>query len=135
MNVYDHLSSIFVLDGIEVNDWADAADAISISQDNPTSALTEGIGQSQVVFSNKKSQTVVIKVLQNGATNKRLRALHKKQSKGSSYKPISGSYQDIINGDSITLIGGTIQAPSAFVRGNAHNDGTWTIVFSRAEFN
>lgn len=133
--VYDHLYGVTVIDGMQIQTWSDAADALSVAPIADNKQFVEGIGGSVFVFTNKDAQTVVFKLLQNSDESKKMNQIYKMQSNAKTFRKVQGTFLDTINGDSLTMIDGAFVTGSPFVRGNAHNEEVWTMVFAKVERN
>lgn len=131
MGVYDHQFSNLSLDGYPITDWADATDALQINPVSEKGTFVEGINRGVFVASNKKAVQLVINLLQNSPDTAFLNGLLQAQDNLKSYEPIQGYYRDTVNGDTIMLINGWFAPVPNYVRGNGHNNMTWTIIFEK----
>lgn len=135
MSAYDHRFSVLALDGRDISDWADAADALQINSTDDVGTLTRGINRAVFVSTNKNGAQLVINLLQNSPDSKYLQDRLKSQGNLKTHYPIQGYYKDTVNGDEIKLINGWITTKPNYVRGNGHNNMQWTIVFEDEERN
>lgn len=135
MAAYDHRFSVLALDGYSINDWTDATDALQINSADELGTLTKGSNRAVFVSSNKNGAQLVINLLQNSKDSKFLQDRLKSQSNLKTHAPIQGYYKDTVNGDEIKLINGWITTKPNYVRGNGHNNMTWTIEFEQEERN
>lgn len=139
MTAYDHNFSVLNIDGRRITGFVDAADSINFAYPNAEGAITRG-GQRNggYVFVASGSATGVqltIKLLQGHEDNKFLLERLKSQRRLVGHTPITCFYQNVASGDTITATDGFIITRAGYVRGNAHNDGTWTIDFVNEDSN
>ena len=137
MAIYDHKQSILTLNGYEIGDFSDAADALSMVNVADAGTYTIGPnGKGVFVTSGNESGTLTIQLLQHSADNKYLSRLRNQQiSAIKSFTPIEMYFKDTLNGDENIGHRGFFTTPPTFARGNAHNAHTWVIVFERLIIN
>jgi hypothetical protein len=132
MSAYDHNFSVLAIDGYRITGFVDAADSIAFNYPNGEGTITYGAQAGQYAFvasGNGKAVQLVFKLLQGHEDNKFMLERLKSQRNLRNHTPLTCSYQNIVSGDTITATDGWIVTRAGYVRGTAHNDGTWTIEF------
>lgn len=132
MSAYDHNFSVLTIDGYRITGFVDAADSIAFNYPNAEGAITYGSQAGQYAFvasGNGKAVQLVIKLLQGHEDNKFMLERLKSQRNLKNHTPLTCSYENTVSGDTITATDGWIVTRAGYVRGTAHNDGTWTIEF------
>lgn len=138
MTAYDHNFSVLNIDGRRITDFVDAADSIAFNYPNAEGAVTRGGQDGKYVFvasATGKGVQLVIKLLQGSEDNKFMLERLKSQRRLVGHTPITCFYENIVSGDTITATDGWFINRAAYVRGNAHNDSTWTIDFVNEDSN
>jgi len=138
MSAYDHNFSVLNINGYRITGFVDAADSIAFNYPNAEGTITYGGQEGNGVFvasANGKGVQLVIKLLQGHEDNKFMLEILKSQRNLRNHTPASCYYENVVSGDTITATNGWMTTRSGYVRGNAHNDGTWTIEFTREDSN
>lgn len=122
-----------LINGYEIKDWGDGGDVIDYKYNNDAGALTVGSRGTGVFVANQnRSTTLTIKLLQHSPDNKFLnRLLAQQRDNLKTFVPLELAIRDLINEDRGSGVQGFFTTPPGLTRGNAHNDTTHVIVFSR----
>ena len=136
MAIYDPKQMQVLINGVEVDDYADGADVIKAVQNAEAGAWTIGAdGGGVFVADANESATFTLKLRQHGETNKTLSELYRKQKKSlKGFTPLRVTIRDLINEDVVTGEMGYFTAAPEFIRGAGHNATTWTIVCLKSDF-
>lgn len=138
MTAYDHNFSVLNIDGRRITGFVDAADSIAFAYPNAEGAVTRGGQRGNYVFvasASAEGVQLTIKLLQGHEDNKFLLERLKSQRQLKGHTPMTCFYENVVSGDTITATDGWFVNRAGYVRGNAHNDSTWTIDFVREDSN
>ncbi|AWX14148.1 hypothetical protein CEP49_06090 [Mergibacter septicus] len=135
MAIFDPTQVSVLINGVQITDWADGSDVISVTRNEDVGAWTMGANGTGVFVSNpNKSGKLTLKVKQHSPDNKFLnKLLNGQQNNISSQNSISLAIRDLLNEDVVTGENGRFTTPPAYTRGNGHNPTTWTIEFEKIE--
>lgn len=137
MAVFDPKEVSVLLDGREIDDWADGADVISANYQADDGEIVIGANGTGVFIANtNNSGVLVLKIKQHSEDNAHLIKLRNQQKKRiKTFAPMTLAIRDLMNGDVVTATKGYFTTPPSFVRGQGHNAQTWTFVFEQMEIN
>lgn len=122
-----------LINGYEIQDWADGGDVISYAYQNDAGTMTVGArGRGVFVANQNRSTILTLQLLQHGPANKYLNRLSSLQRTNlKSFSALTLTIRDLINEDRATGESGFFTTLPGLVRGNAHNNTTHVIVFER----
>lgn len=138
MSAYDHNFSVLNIDGHRLTGFVDAADSIAFNYPNVEGTITNGGYDGEyawVAAASGKGVQLVVKLLQGHPDNKFFLDRLKSQRNLKNHTPMTCYYENVVSGDKITATDGWMVNRAGYVRGNAHNDSTWTINFVREDAN
>lgn len=128
--------AVLTINGEQITGFENAQDAISIAPNGDDGDITFGTnGDGVFIHSCNQGATVTIKILQHAKANKLLNDLRNNQVKNSrSSKSNLIVYEDLRNGDKITITDAWFTTPPTIARGTSHNANTWTLKAITADF-
>lgn len=133
MAVFDPKEIIVLLDGYEIDDWADGSDVVQFTSSSDAGEWVIGAdGKGVFIANTDKSGTLTLKVKQHSANNAYLNRLFNQQkNRIKAFVPMTLAIRDLLNGDVVTATKGYFTTPPSFTRGQGHNAKTWTIKFEQ----
>lgn len=133
MKIFDPKEVVVLLNGREINDWADGSDQVKVVNNAPNGQLVVGNNGTGVFIADpNESGTLTLKLKQHSADNKHLSRLHTQQKRSiKTFVPFTLTIKDLINGDLVVATKGYFTTAKEFTRGNGHNPHTWEIVFEK----
>ncbi|AOF54432.1 hypothetical protein BKG91_09380 [Rodentibacter caecimuris] len=137
MAIFDPKQVVVLLDGKEIDDWADGSDVISALNQVDAGQLIIGADGSGVFIANPdKSGKLTLKIKQHSPDNAYLNKLFNQQKNSiKTFMPFTLAIRDLINDDVVTATKGYFTTPTPYTRGNGYNAQTWTIVFEQMTIN
>ncbi|MBR8461477.1 DUF3277 family protein [Campylobacter sp. faydin G-24] len=130
---YQHDYAVLLLNGYEINAYADGADALSIENGADAGAYTIGAsGKGVFLGSCNQSGTLTLKLLQHSEDVKFLQDLYNTQRNNfKAFTPLTMEFKDTLNGDSVVGLNGFFVSDGNFSRGDGHNPAEFKISFER----
>ena len=137
MAIFDPTQITVLLNGYEINDWADGSAFVSVEPSSEVGAYTIGAdGKGVFVTKPDRSVSLTLELKQHSENNKWL-DMKKKQQLTSikTFVPFSLEIRDLVNADLVSATGGYFTALPKYARGSEHNNTTWKIVFEQGSIN
>lgn len=135
MRHFSFANTIIVVNGIELVEWSDGDDVISIKRRTDSISDKVGCSGSMVVsVSSDKSGEFTFKLQQTSPSNRFLNNLVNLQEAGGAlFTPVAVLFQDTYRQDLATGTVGYIKKPTEMKRGAMASDQEWTIVTERLD--
>lgn len=133
MKTYSFLNTIVLVNGIEINEWAEGDDVIQINRLNDSIAHSIGAsGEMAVAISADRSGQFVLNLQQTSSSNAYLSGLITAAENGA-FVPIFCQFKDTEGNDLASGTQGYIIRPSDMTRGTGINGQEWTIIVERLD--
>lgn len=135
MKQYSFQNTIVLINGVEITEWADGDDVISIKRRVDSISDKVGAGGSMVIsISSDKSGEFGFKLQQTSPSNSYLQNLMNEQEvAGAAFTPISITFQDLFRNDLASGSIGYIKKPAELQRGEKAANQEWGIVVERLD--
>jgi hypothetical protein len=135
MRAYSFLNTVVLINGVELNGFADGDDAINITRRVDSGSDKVGAdGSMMVSLSADKSGEFTFKLLQTSSSNKYLASVMALQEGGAkTFVPCTVLFQDTYRNDLATGTIGYMKKPADVTRGVQGNIQEWTIVVERLD--
>ncbi|MEX3859637.1 phage protein [Paraburkholderia sp. BR10923] len=124
--------SVLILD-YRIQDWHEGGDVIHANFRVDHGELSIGAGGTGVFVQHPdESGELVLQLKQHSRDNNYLDSLRRSQRQSiRSFVPLTLSIRDMLNEDVVTAEQGYFTVAPPYIRGNAANPVTWTMVFER----
>lgn len=135
MKTYSFLNVVALVNGLEIQGWADGDDVIKVSRRVDSASDKVGAaGEMMVSISADKSGEISFSLQQTSASNKYLMGLCSLQENGAAtFIPVNLLIQDTYRNDLATGTVGYIKKPADFNRGDKAANQEWVIVTERLD--
>jgi Protein of unknown function (DUF3277) len=135
MKTYSFLNTVVLVNGVEIQGWADGDDAISIKPNEDMASHKVGAsGDMMVSISADRSGEFTFKLLQTSNSNSYLLSLSQNQQLGgSSFYPLAVKFQDVHRQDMADGTSGYLKRLPDLTRGEEGATQEWTIVVERLD--
>lgn len=135
MKVHSFLNTVVLVNGVEIQGWADGDDVIQISRRNDSASDRVGAdGNMMMSISADRSGSFTFRLMQTSSSNKYLMSLVALMEGGArTFVPVQVSFQDTYRNDNVTGVFGYITKPTDVTRGGAGQTQEWTIVVERLD--
>ena len=133
MKSYSFLTTILLVNGVEMVGWDDTDDSINMNRLNDSAAHVVGNdGEMTVNLSADLSGEVVFNLMQSSTSNAFLSGLISSQENGA-FVPIFVQFKDTQSGDLVSGTQGYIPRPASMSRGRNAKSQEWRIVTERLD--